>query len=134
MNEPLGPGLPDRAVVLDLKDEVKSLRLAVEQFEPRVQRAERVTIRTAIASVVVLVLVMAVAYVGYRNIITDKRIDGLCPILALVVGGADPDTRAPGADRDRYIQALDVMRKAYTNLGCTDPLVPPRQPGSPPPG
>lgn len=116
--------------VLELRDEVQKLRLSVEQFEPRVQRAERVSVRTAVATVVVLILTISVAYVGYRNIVTDKRIDGLCPILALVVGGADPNTRAPGPDRDQYIQALEVMRKAYGDLGCTTPFVPPRRPGA----
>lgn len=116
--------------VISLRDEVMKLRLAVEQFEPRVERAERVTIRTAAASMVVLVLVVAVGYVGYRNIVTDRRIDGLCPILSLVVGGADPNTRSPGPDRDQYIAAVEVMRKAYGDLGCTTPFVPPRRPSS----
>lgn len=113
--------------VLELRDEVQKLRLSVEQFEPRVRRAERVSVRTAVASVIVLILVASVAYVGYRNIVTDRRVDGLCPILALVVGGADPSTRAPGPDRDQYIQALNVMRQAYSDLGCTTPFVPPRK-------
>lgn len=121
------PNLTQDAV-LGLKDEVRALRLAVEQFEPRVQRAERVSIRTAFASVVILVLVLAVGFVAYRGIQTDQRIDGLCPILALVVGGSDPETRAQGPDRDQYVQALGVMRKAYGDLGCTTPFVPPRRP------
>lgn len=116
--------------VADLKEEVHRLRLAVEQFEPRVSRAERVSTRTAFAAAIIAVLVIAVGFVAYRGIVTDQRVDGLCPILALVVGGADPETRAPGPDRDQYVQALDVMRKAYSDLGCTTPLVPPRQEGA----
>jgi hypothetical protein len=115
------------AQAAELKQEVAALRAAVSRFEPRIERAERVSVRTAVASVIVLILVISVGYVGYRNIVTDKRIDGLCPILALVVGSADPNTRAAGPDRDQYVQALDVMRKAYSDLGCTTPFVPPRR-------
>jgi predicted RND superfamily exporter protein len=116
-----------------LKDEVRGLRLAVEQMEPRIKRAERVSIRTAMAATIVLLLAIAVGFVGYRGILTDQRIDGLCPILALVVGSADPESRAPGTDRDQYVVALNVMRQAYSDLGCTTPFVPPRRPGSSPP-
>lgn len=125
------------AQAAELKQEVAALRAALTRFEPRIERAERVSTRTAIAATIVLVLVMAVGFVGYRYILldnevglTNQRVDGLCPILALVVGGADPNTRAPGPDRDQYIQSVEVMRKAYSDLGCTTPFVPPRQPGA----
>ncbi len=132
------PDVPELSVgVAELKGEVRGLRLAVEQFEPRVSRAERVSTRTAMAATIIAVLVLAVGFVAYRGIVTDQRvgttnarIDGLCPILALVVGGADPSTRAEGPDRDQYVQALGVMRKAYADLGCTTPFVPPRQPSA----
>lgn len=117
----------------ELRKEVSRLRLAVTQLKPRVERAERVSIRTAIASVIILVLVVAVGFVGYRGIVTEQsaayantRLDGLCPILALVVGGADPNTRAPGPDREAYIENVRVMLQAYRDLGCTSPLVPKR--------
>lgn len=135
MNKPeyTSPNLS--AGVADLKDEVRRLRLAVEQFEPRVTRAERVSMRTAFAATIIAVLVIAVGFVAYRGIVTDarlvstnQRVDGLCPILALVVGGADPETREAGPDRDQYVVALNVMRKAYSDLGCTTPFVPPRKP------
>lgn len=113
-----------------LRKEVARLRAELNRFEPRVQRAERVSIRTAMAATIVAVLVVAVGLVAYRGIRTDQRLDGLCPILALVVGGADPSTRAPGPDRDRYVRSVDVMREAYSNLGCTTPFVPPRRPGA----
>lgn len=131
------PGPPPELSVSvpELKDEVRRLRLSVEQFEPRVSRAERVSTRTAMAVTIIAILVLAVGFVAYRGIVTDQRlaftnqrVDGLCPILALVVGGADPNTRAPGPDRDQYIRALEVMRKAYADLGCTTPFVPPRRP------
>lgn len=122
------------AQAAELKEEVVALRAAVGRFEPRIKRAERVSVRTAVATMIVLILTLSVAYVGYRNIVTDRRIDGLCPILALVVGSADPNTRAAGPDRDQYIQALNVMRKAYSDLGCTTPFVPPRRPDATPPG
>jgi hypothetical protein len=114
----------------DLKKEVASLTAAVKRFEVRVKRAERVSMRTAIAATIVLFLVLSVALVAYRGNVTDRRIDGLCPILALVVGGADPNTRSPGPDRDQYIASLEVMRQAYADLGCTTPFVPPRRPGA----
>lgn len=133
-----GPDLPDLYYTADeLRKEVARLRLAVTQLKPRVERAERVSIRMGVASMIVLVLVVAVGFVGYRGIVTEQqvgyanaRIDGLCPILALVVGGADPQTRAEGPDRDSYVDAVKVMRKAYSDLGCTTPFVAPRQPGN----
>ncbi len=141
MTKPEGPQVPDvpelSVGVAELKGEVRGLRLAVEQFEPRVTRAERVSTRTAMAATIIAILVVAVGFVGYRGIRSDQeiaqtnqRVDGLCPILALVVGGYDPETRAAGPDRDEYIKSFVVMREAYSNLGCTTPFVPPRQSSS----
>jgi hypothetical protein len=134
MSQGKEPNLGELTYLADeLRKEVARLRLAVTQLKPRVERAERVSIRTAIASVIILILVVAVGFVGYRGLVTEQqvsfanaRIDGICPVLALVVGGADPNSRAPGPDRDAYVQALQVMRKSYDDLNCTTPLVPPR--------
>lgn len=109
-----------------LRNDVGGLKLAVEQFRPRVERAERVSVRTLMGTVVVLILIASVAFVAYRGILTDQRVDGMCPVLALAIGSADPTSRAEGPDRDRYVAALNVMRQAYTDLGCTTALVPPR--------
>lgn len=116
-----------------LSKEVKELRLAVNQLKPRVERAERITVRAAIVATVIVVLTVVVGFVGYRQILaeaqidsTNTRIDGLCPILALVVGGADPQSRAEGPAREQYERAVGVMRQAYADLGCTTPFVPPR--------
>ncbi len=58
----------------------------------------------------------------------NSRVDGLCPMLALVVGGYDPSTRAAGPDRERYEASFRVMRQAYVDTGCAavSPLVPRR--------
>jgi hypothetical protein len=118
---------------LALREEVRELRLAVSQLKPRVERAEKVSVRAAGIATVIVVLTVIIGFVGYRQILaeaqidnTNTRIDGLCPVLALVIGSADPESREPGPARDGYVRALEVMRQSYSDLACTTPFIPPR--------
>lgn len=111
----------------ELTREVGELRRAVERFGPRVERAERVSVRTAVATAVLLVVVLVVGLIGYRVYVTEARIDSLCPVLALILGGADATSRPSGDARDRYLETINTMTWTYERLGCTAPLVPPRQ-------
>lgn len=127
-----GPITADLVVrVGELTEQSELLTEAVRQLRPRVEKAERVSFRTAIAAAVLLCLVVVLGWVAADQKATANRLDGvvqqsLCPLYALIVGSYDPSTRPVGQARDKYDHAFDVMRQAYTNLGCTDALVPPR--------
>lgn len=107
----------------DLRHEVHELRKTVAGIAPRVRRVEMVSMAC--------VLVVVVAVLGFtivRQADTDRRIDGLCPLFALIIGGADPTSRPEGEARNRYNETIQVITQAYGQLGCLDPLVPPRSP------
>lgn len=119
----------------ELREEVARLRLAVQQLDRRTKRAELVTSRVVAAIVVLLVLLGLVGWSVAAQVRTAERLGAvvelsLCPTFALVLGGYNPESRPPGEARDRYERSFSVMRDAYTQLGCTSPLVPPRTPGS----
>src|SRR5688572_16436109 len=67
------PSLVARAE--ELRREVRELRLAVTQLQPRVERAERVSVRTAVAATIIVVLAVVIGFVGYRQVITATEID-----------------------------------------------------------
>lgn len=124
-------GKPELTEMLDraeaLRKEVVGLRDAVVALKPKVERAERVSLRSAVATVLIVVLTVVVALIGYRQIVSDAQIHGICPVLALVIGSADPESRPAGPAREQYIEAIDVMRNAYVEIGCTEPFVPARE-------
>jgi hypothetical protein len=82
----------------------------------------------ALGAVVSVLFALVVGLTVWKVIATDHRVDAICPILALVVGGADPSTRPEGPARDAYIRGMSVMRDGYEQFGCRTiaPLVPPR--------
>jgi hypothetical protein len=115
-----------------LREEVRGLRDALTHFGPRVRRAEFLAFLG-----VTLVLFGLVAFGLLRQNDTNRRIDGLCPVFALVIGSADPDSRPAGPARELYEESIRVITQAYGQLACTDPIVPPRSPTptySPQPG
>lgn len=119
------------ARVTELTDQSRLLTQAVSDLKPRVERAERVSFRTAVVGLVLIFLVFILGWVAVNQQQTASRLDNLvqhslCPVYALVVGGYDPSTRPAGASRDTYNHTFDVMRGAYADLGCTNTLVPPR--------
>lgn len=105
----------------ELTEEVHKLRGSVDNLGPRVRRAEWISL--------ICVVVVLIAMVGFQLIRqndTNRRIDGLCPLFALIIGGADPSSRPEGPARDQYTETIRVITQAYGQLGCIDPLVPPR--------
>lgn len=55
------------------------------------------------------------------------RGDAVCPILAYLIGGYDPDSRAAGEARQAAEANVAEQRRVYTDvLHCVTPLVPPR--------
>lgn len=105
----------------ELRQEVHSLRKSLEQFGPRVRRAEFVAFLG-----VTIVLFGLVGFGLLRQNETNHRIDGICPVFALVIGSADPESRPAGPARELYEESIRVITQAYGQLACTDPIVPGR--------
>lgn len=118
--------LADRVTVLTV--EAKGLREEVGGL-----REQLATMRGRVWWVL-LVAVIAVGLAGGLAInvlqtrATSARVDAICPVLALVVGGSNPETRPPGPARDAYVRSMAVMNQAYLDADCSNvaPLVPPR--------
>ena len=90
-------------------------------------------IRVYVLGGILAVLVLAVVGLGVRvsqNADANERSARLtasfvCPASSLLVGGYVPGTRPLGG-QDEYARAIEGMRQARAEYGCTEPLVPPR--------
>ncbi|MFR9807055.1 hypothetical protein ACL02T_32880 [Pseudonocardia sp. RS010] len=122
----------------ELADEVSQLRAAVEglskgqeALDRRTGRAERLSVRTALAGAALGILILLGIVLVTEQRSTQEQLDGLvqqslCPTFQLLVGGYDPTTRPPGEARDKYEDAFAQIREALAALHCTGGLVPPR--------
>jgi hypothetical protein len=115
-----------RQDVTRLVERTDGLRKDLTGLGDRQSRSEGHQAWFAIALVVVIAMAAAIGLTAWRVSGTDRRIDAVCPILALAIGGYDPNTRPEGPARDKYVASFDVMRQSYTDLACTQPLVPPK--------
>lgn len=106
---------------------VDGLREDFGRLADRQTRAEDRIVWTAVFTLVAFLLATGVTITALRGEATDRRLDKLCPVLALLVGGYDPNTRPPGEARAKYDDSFGVMRQSYRDLACTQPLVPPRK-------
>jgi hypothetical protein len=111
----------------ELKQEVHTLRESLDRFGPRVRRAEFLAFLG-----VTLVLAGLIVFGILRQNETNHRIDGICPVFALVIGSADPDSRPAGPAREIYEESIRVITRAYGQLACDEPIVPPRSTTQPP--
>lgn len=109
-----------------LRQEVVGLREDVQSLSERTQRAEGRLVWVAVAAAIALLLAVAIGVTAWRVTTTDRRVDALCPLLSLSVGSYNPNSRPAGPGRDQYVAAFGVLRQAYSDLGCTQPPVPPR--------
>jgi hypothetical protein len=119
-----------------LGEKVSALALAVDQLDRRTNRSERITIAVIFGLALDLVLSVIVALVLIsQSDINDRvsaaiareaqtRQEALCPVYRLVVGAYNPDSRAPGPDREAYIADFKIMRDAYDKLDCVGIVVP----------
>lgn len=108
-------------------ERVDGLRTDLTAMSDRQSATERRGAFVAITLIVAIVLTFLIGVTAWRGIITDRRVDAICPVLALVIGGYDPLTRPEGPARETYVQSFDVMRRSYAQLGCTQAIVPPRK-------
>jgi hypothetical protein len=72
---------------------------------------------------------MLVGYLKIRDVVTSQetvRAQVLCPMYRVFLGSYQPETRTPGADRDKYESAFKDMWGQYAVLKCAGALVPPR--------
>lgn len=121
-----------------LGDNVEALSLAVDQLDSRTGRTERVTQWVVFGLLLDLLLSVAVAFVVGNQIAAAAdvreavaresvtREQGVCPIYALLIGTYNPNTRAAGPDREKYIDTFQTLNEAYHKLECKLPPVPPR--------
>jgi hypothetical protein len=117
-----------REQVSGLRVDVSGLREDMSGVRERLGSAEGRLWWALAAAVVALALAVGIGVTAIRVQAANARLDSLCPVFALVVGGADPSTRPAGPARDAYIRSMDIMRTSYDQLGCRDiaPLVPKR--------
>lgn len=111
-----------------LGERIAGLREDFGKLADRQSTSERRGVFVAAMLVIAIALTALIGVVAWRGIVTDRRVDAICPVLALAIGGYDPTTRPEGDARDRYVASFEVMRQSYAGLGCTSPIVPPRKP------
>ena len=120
------------ATATQLNESVKQLQRSIDGIGGRTQRAERFIVLIGVSLVLELVLLVVVVALLVNQHSTSARVDNVCALYAFVVGSYAPQTRAPGDDREAYIQAFAGLRAGYEALGCTEPIVPPRVNATPP--
>jgi hypothetical protein len=120
-----------------LTESVKTLTEAVGKLMDRTERSEKAILRTVALLILDVVLTIAVGASIYAQFATNARVEQairqqdvtttqvLCPLYAAFLGSYNPQSRAPGSDRDIYEQNFVVIRDGYRILGCNTPFVPP---------
>lgn len=124
-----------------LDDDVKQLTTEVHRLNGRADRTDRDKRWLVVGLLLVVGLVGLVAFVAFRAENTGReanrlalqqeqlRAEVLCPLYGIFLGAYNPDSRAPGPDRDKYIDAYGKIRRGWSVMECTDPIVPPRTDG-----
>ncbi|MCW2904205.1 MAG: hypothetical protein JWO67_6470 [Streptosporangiaceae bacterium] len=116
---------------------VDGLRIAVASLVARAEKSERRIAGIVFAVVLDLIFTGCFAGLYWQQSKTsvelaDTRIQVLCPMYATFLGAYNPNSRAPGTDRQTYEGVFAQLRGSYEHLQCTTPLVP--RPTPPPPG
>lgn len=115
-----------------LANEVSVLALSVVQLGRRTDRQQRHLNVTVLCLVLDVILTAAMGWAyhvqsGTLDLIESTRFDAVCPILATMLGGYDPNTRPAGSARQAYEDAYGNMRVVFNDiLHCHTKLVPPR--------
>ncbi len=129
------------AVVEKLGDRLKETEELAQTNERRVKANERRAHTLRVLLVFDMLLTIVVSLLYWREFDTSRQLDitvsqVLCPLYKASLGAYNPNTRAPGPDRDLYVQNFAVIRQGYGILGCVGPYVPPptTPPASKPPG
>lgn len=124
-----------------LTDAVDRLDKSHNQLATRTGAVERRSVRTVVASVLAVAILVIGGWLAYTQVVTNSRLDAvvtdqqkvtqqvLCPVFALLLGGYDPETRPPGEARVRYVETFEEYSRIFARLECTTELVPPRQGG-----
>jgi hypothetical protein len=124
-----------------LGGKVDRLTEAVQDLNERTTSVERRSVRQAIAAVLAIAVIVFIGWLAYTQVATNERVrdviveqerqraDALCPVFALLLGGYDPSSRAPGEAQRAYEETFAEYRRLYATNACTTPLVPPRVPG-----
>lgn len=123
----------------ELIEETRSLRADVttlsESYDNLAERQTDTERKNRVLSWLLAIAILAVAVLGlilWQTSETAAQLQrvtqlGVCPAAAIIVGGASADPR-PAESQDAYLAALDSLARSREALGCTDPIVPPRDP------
>lgn len=114
------------AVVGRLGDRLKDTEALAQANTSRVKANERKATLIRLLVVFDILLTIGGFWVGFTLFETNTRLDAVCPLFAFSLGTYAPQSRAPGADRDQYIQSFANMRAKFADLGCGPnyPIVP----------
>lgn len=117
------------AVAATLTVTVDGLRESVDSLVKRAQRSERVVASVVVTVIVDLLFTVGLLFLWHSQTQTSEALDDtrsqvLCPLYAVFLGAYNPDSRAPGLDRQKYEDVFTTIRRSYVYLQCTTPLVP----------
>jgi hypothetical protein len=127
-----------------LDDDVKQLTKAVHRISSRADRADRDKRWLVVGLLLVIGLVGLVGFVAFRAENTARvaaataaaqeqlRAEVLCPLYGIFIGAYDPHSRDNNPDPDagrKYEDAYQKIRRGWSVMQCTDPIVPPRTAG-----
>lgn len=132
--------MPERELAQSAAELTKSVKLltdAVSKLMARTERSERAILLTIVTLVIDVVLTVVVGASIWGQFATNTKVDAalrqqeittnqvLCPLYAVFIGSYNPESRAPGTDRETYESNFQVIREGYEILRCTTPIVPP---------
>lgn len=95
----------------------------------RAEKSERRIFGIVLAVILDLSLTVGLLFLWHSQTQTTAALDDtksqvLCPLYSAFLGSYNPNTRAPGLDRQTYEQIFSQFRSSYQHLSCTTPLVP----------
>jgi hypothetical protein len=126
------------AVATSLTEVVNGLRASVDALVTRAEKSERRIFGIVLAVILDLSLTVGLLFLWHSqaqtsNALDDTKSQVLCPLYSAFLGSYNPNTRAPGLDRQTYENIFAQFRTSYQHLGCTTPLVPKPTPTTQPP-
>lgn len=108
---------------------VGELRKSVVALIDRADKSEK-RVKGVVTAIVLDLFITGILGLLYWNqqhtadLLSDTRQQVLCPMYASWLGSYNPVSRAPGQDRQTYVDVFAQMRQQYDHLQCTTPLVP----------
>lgn len=117
-----------------LHDTIGQNTLALAQAHKRQDRSERKSRLQAMVLVALLGGFLILGWIAWQlhqatEAQAQLRAEVLCPLYGIFIGAYDPESRNDNSDpraREKYEDAYNKIRRGWTIMECTDPIVPPR--------